>query len=196
MNTIITETTEYGEVPVDIYQKLAGDRILFVNNEINDKLASDFCATLLLKDNEGSEKITVFLNSDGGDIRSTFMIYDVMKMVECPLEIICTGFALDEASLLLVAGTPGLRFATRNSVISVGPLSNISPSHGDMTNAKNHLDQSIRDNNRMMEVIAKHTKKPLPQTLKDYNERVFMTPASAVKRGIIDHVVADRKKDS
>lgn len=194
MNTIITETTEYGEVPIDIYQKLAGDRILFVNNELDDKLASDLCATLMLKDNESSEKITLFINSDGGDIRSALMIYDVMKMVEAPLETICVGFAMDEAAIILVAGTPGLRFATKNSVIAVGQLANLGSSIGDLTNAKNHLDQSMRDNNRMMEIIAKHSGKTLPNTLKEYNERVFMTPASAVKRGLIDRVISEKKE--
>lgn len=65
MNTLVTETTEFGEVPIDIYQKLSNDRILFICNHIDDKLATDLVATLLLKDAENSdEKITIFINSE------------------------------------------------------------------------------------------------------------------------------------
>ena len=86
MNTIVTETTEHGEMLVDIYQKLASDRILFICNTIDDKLATDIVATLLLKDAEDSEnKITLFINSAGGEIRNVLMIYDMMQLVQAPI---------------------------------------------------------------------------------------------------------------
>ena len=84
MNTLVLEQTEHGEVPVDVYQKLSSDRILFLANYLDDDLASDIVATLLLKDHEDSEKkITLFINSPGGDIRNVLMIYDVMEMIHC-----------------------------------------------------------------------------------------------------------------
>lgn len=195
MNTIVTETTEFGEVPIDIYQKLSNDRILFLNNEIDANLASDFCATLLLKDNESKDEVVVFINSDGGDIRSALMIYDTMRMVECPIKTICLGFAMDEASIILAAGTPGLRFATKNSVIAVGQLHDTGSMMGNVNSAKTLLDQAVRDNNRMMEIIAKHSGRPLGEVTKMYQDRVFMTAAAAVKHGIIDAVVNSSKKD-
>lgn len=195
LNTIVTETTEFGEVPIDIYQKLSNDRILFLNNDIDSNLASDFCATLLLKDNESKDEVIVFINSEGGDIRSALMIYDTMRMVECPIKTICLGFAADEAALILVAGSPGLRFATKNSVISVGQLQDTGSMMGNVNSAKTLLDQAIRDNNRMMEIIAKHSGKPLNEVVKTYQDKVFMTAAGAVKHGIIDAVINSNKKD-
>ena len=62
MNTFILESTELGDIPIDVYQKLANDRILFLCNQITDIVATDIVATLLLKDAEDSEKkITVFI---------------------------------------------------------------------------------------------------------------------------------------
>ena len=46
------ESTERGDVPVDVYQKLADDRILFICNDISDDLATYIVANLLLKDSE------------------------------------------------------------------------------------------------------------------------------------------------
>lgn len=194
MNTIITETTDHGEIPVDIYQKLANDRILFICNHIDDKLATDIVATLLLKDSEDSEKkITLFINSEGGDIRNVLMIYDMMNMVSSPIETVCIGAAMDEAAILLSAGTPGMRFATKNSVIAVSQLVNDWMAHVDLTEAKQMLDQVVADNKAMMSIIAKNVGKPIKQVMQDYDRRVFLTASQAVKSGLIDKVVTFNK---
>ena len=56
MNTLVLEQTEHGDIPMDVYQKLADDQILFITNDITDDIATDIVATLLLKDHEDSEK--------------------------------------------------------------------------------------------------------------------------------------------
>lgn len=194
MNTIITETTEHGEIPVDIYQKLASDRILFLCNHIDDKLATDIVATLLLKDSEDSEKkITLFINSEGGDIRNVLMIYDMMSMISSPIETVCIGAAMDEAAIILSAGTPGMRFATKNSVIAVSQLVNDWMAYADLTEAKQMLDQVVSDNKAMMNIIAKNSGKTVKQVMQDYDRRVFLTAAQAVKNGLIDKVVTFNK---
>lgn len=197
MNTIVTETTDIGEIPVDIYQKLAGDRILFINDYIDDRLATDIVATLMLKDSEDEDKkITLFINSPGGSIRDVFMIYDMMCLVRAPIETVCLGSAMDEVAILLAAGTPGMRLATKNCVISVGQLVHDSMSYSDLTDAKSILDLSVTDNKRMMEVIAKSTGKSLKQVLADFPRTVFMNCHQAVKYGIIDKVVSVKKDSS
>lgn len=194
MNTIVTETTEHGEIPVDIYQKLSNDRILFICNNIDDKLASDITATLLLKDAQDSDKkITLFINSSGGDIRNALMIYDMMSMIEAPIETVCIGSAMDEAAIILAAGTPGMRLATQNSIIAVSQLVHDWMAFSDLTNAKKLLDQAISDNKRMMEIFAKSTGKSLKQVMEDFERRVFMDAAQAAKYKLIDKVVGSSK---
>lgn len=190
MNTIVTETTEHGEMPMDVYQKLANDRILFICDSINDNLATDIVATLLLKDSEDSEKkITLFINSQGGDIRNTLMIIDMMNMIDSPIETVCIGAAMDEAAVILASGTPGMRFATQNSQIAVSQLVNDWMARANLTDAKKYLDLAVSDNKRMMEIFSKTTKKPLKQVMADFDRRVFMNAAHAAKYGIIDKVV-------
>lgn len=190
MNTTIMETTEHGEVPIDVYQKLANDRILFVCDQITDKVASDIIATLMLKDLEDSnQKITLFLNSQGGDIRNVLMICDMMSLIQAPIETICIGAAMDESILLLSSGHLGMRFATRNSIIAISQLVHNHIEQANLTDAKNYLELSLADNRRMMEILAKNTNKPIKQVMEDFDRRVFMTPIQAVKYGLIDKVV-------
>lgn len=190
MNTIITETTEHGEIPVDIYQKLANDRILFICNHIDDRTATDIVANLILRDSQDStKKITIFINSEGGDIRNVLMIYDMMNVVQAPIETVCIGSAMDEAALLLTAGTPGMRFATKNSVIAVSQLVNEWMRYSDLTDASKILEQVVGDNKKMMEAFAKSTGKTTKQVLSDFDRRVFMNASQAVKYNLIDKVV-------
>jgi ATP-dependent Clp protease protease subunit len=193
LNTIVTETTEQGEMPIDVFQKLCNDRILFITGEIDDNMATDITATLLLKDGECEDKITIFLNSQGGDIRNILTIYDVMCMIGSPIETVCIGTAAHGAAIILAAGTPGMRFATKHSIICIEQLINDWMKHSDLTEAKTSLAQSSEDNKRMMNIFAKTTNKPLKQIMADFDRKVFMSSQQAVKYGFIDKVVPYNK---
>lgn len=190
MNTIITESTEHGEIPLDVYQKLANDRILFICEDIKDDIATDITATLLLKDSEDpTKKITLFINSQGGPIRNALMICDMIEMIEAPVETVCIGAAMDEAALLLASGAPGMRLATKNAVIAVNQLSHDGMFHADLTDAKKYLELAKADNKRMMDILSRTTGKSLKTVNEDFNRRVFMTSTQAAKYGLIDKVV-------
>lgn len=199
MNTIIIEETEQGEYPIDIYTKLSRDRILFLYDYIDDKLATDIVATLLLKDSEFNDgvtdednKISIFINAEGGDIRNVFMIYDVIKMLQSPIETICVGSAMDEVALLLAAGTPGNRFATQNSVICPSQLMADKSFYANLTDAKSIMERFSRDNKDYMSALAKCTNKSVKQVMEDFERKKFMTAKQAVAYGIIDGVVGSR----
>ena len=194
MNTIVTEMTEQGEVAVDVFQKLASDRILFISGDIDDTMAADVSATLLLKDGEDSEKkITLFINSQGGNIRDVLAIYDMMCMIEAPIETVCIGAAMKEAAILLTAGTPGIRLATQHSIIAVGQLVNEWMKLSDLTEAQTSLEQALGDNKKMMEIFSKATKKTFKQVSSDFDRKVFMNSKEALKYGLIDRIIASSK---
>lgn len=183
------EETETGEYPVDVYQKLSEDRILFLCNNLTDNIATDLISTLLLKDNENNEKITLFINSMGGDIRNALMIHDMIQMLGSPLETVCIGSAMNEAVILLAAGTPGMRYVTKNSIISVSQIVNEWAAHANLTDAKKILDLTVKDNKRMMSILAECTGKTLKTINSDFERKVYMSPNQAVKYGLVDKVV-------
>lgn len=194
LNTLVLEQTEHGEFPVDVYAKLSQDRILFLSESLHDELASDMIATLLLKDSEDpGKKITLFINSHGGDIRNAFMIYDVMQMIEAPVETVCIGAALDEALILLSGGEPGLRFATPHAVIAASQLEPSVAMYTDLPGATELLKQYKLDNDRMMDILAKTTGKKIAQIRKDFDRRVFFNAKQALKYGFFDSIVKYNK---
>lgn len=193
MNIIVTEETENGDVPIDIYSKLANDRILFIHNYIDDRTAIDTVATLMLKDSEDSnQKISIFINAGGGDLRSVFMIYDAMKLIQSPIETFCIGEAIDEAALILAGGTPGMRFATTNSLVCVGQLYSNGSMRSDIAEAFVLMDRIKRDNKMFMTELAKCTGKKIKDLIKDLDRRKFFNAKQAKTYGLIDAVVVGK----
>ena len=189
MNTLVLEETENGFQPIDVYVKLANDRILFLTNEITDSLTTDIIATLILKDYENSmEKVTLFINSDGGDIRNVFSICDTINMIECPVETICIGSAMNEAALILASGTRGMRSATQNAIISCTQLIADFAFRTNMVDADNLMKQLVIDNKRVMEIYSRTSGKTVKQVKTDFERQKFFDSNQAKKYGLIDFV--------
>jgi len=194
LNTLILEQTDRGDVVFDVYQKLAHDRVLFINDFIDDKLATDICATLILKSFETpDDKISLLINADGGNIRSIFTIYDTMMMIKSPIETICIGSAMEEPVLLLAAGTKGMRYATKNSVICPSQLLHDASYQTDLTDAKSLLDKVKNDNKQFLTCLSKCVGKTYAFLAKDLDRKKFMNSTQAQKYGIIDHVMESKK---
>jgi ATP-dependent Clp protease protease subunit len=95
--------------------------------------------------------------------------------------------------ILLASGSEGMRFATKNSIIAVGQLINNNINFSDLADAKRLLAQSVSDNKKMMEVLAKKTGKTFKQVSSDFDRKVFFTAAQSMKYGIIDKIVSFNK---
>ncbi len=194
MNTLVLEEHNNQEIPVDVYQRLSDNRILFIDSYIDDKSAVDITASLLLKDAEDPvNKISLFINAYGGDLRSVFMIYDMMCLIRAPIETICMGAAISEAVLLLVAGTPGMRYATPNAMICLNQLSYGGSHYSDLTGAEITMSQIKLDNKKFIEALAKNIGKTSKQMFKDLDRRQYLTPKQSKEYGLIDGIVKVKK---
>lgn len=192
MNTVIINNIEGLDVAFDTYVKLSESRILFLSGLLTDSLASDLCACILYLDSLSEEKITLFINSEGGDIRNIFMLYDTMRLVASPIETVCVGSAADEISLILAAGTKGMRFATKNSYISLSQLFQNKMYMTDLTDAKILLEQAKEDNKRFIDVIASCTSKKSSILMKDFERKKYLTASQAKSYGFIDKIVGSK----
>lgn len=194
MNTIITEKTENGEASYDVFSKLIDSRIIFLHDYITDEIATDIVATLLYLDNQDSkEKISLYINSEGGSIESIFMIYDIIKMIESPVETFCIGSAFGEVALLLAAGTKGMRIATPSSIVCLNQLLSPASRYVDMVAAKILFEQENKLNSTFMAALSECTGKSLKTLYKDMDRELYLNPTDAKKYGLIDIVVEHEK---
>lgn len=191
MNTVITEKNDRGEeISYDVFSKLVDSRILFLYDYITDDIATDVVATLLHLDHlSDNEKISLYLNSEGGDTESVFMIYDIMKLVKAPIATYCIGSAFGGSALILSAGKKGMRYATKSSVIKINQLAHSYSKYSDMVSAEILLEHSKKENKKFLDAMHSCTGKSLKVLTRDTERDLYMSPDSAKKYGIIDSII-------
>ncbi len=117
---IVVEQTGRGERSYDIYSRLLKDRIICLMGPVDDYVSSLVVAQLLFLQSESSKKpVHMYINSPGGSVTAGLAIYDTMQYVLPPISTWCVGQACSMGSLLLAAGSPGMRHSLPNARIMV-----------------------------------------------------------------------------
>ena len=114
------EDSGRGERSYDIFSRLLKDRIIFLDEDVNDVSAGLVVAQLLFLESEDPDKdINLYINSPGGSVTAGMAIYDTMQYVKCDVSTICIGMAASMGAFLLSGGTKGKRYALPNAEIMI-----------------------------------------------------------------------------
>ena len=187
----VIEQTSKGERSYDIYSRLLNDRIVFLSDEINDVTASLVVAQLLHLESQDPDKdIALYINSPGGSVTAGMAIFDTMNYIKCDVSTICVGMAASMGAFLLAAGAKGKRFALPNSEIMIHqPLGGMQGQASDM---KIHADHIMKIRQRINEILAHETGKPIEQIEIDTDRDNFLSADEAAAYGLIDKVIDKR----
>lgn len=189
----VVEQTSRGERSYDIFSRLLNDRIIMLSDQVNDATASLVVAQLLYLESQDTEKdISLYINSPGGSITSGMAIYDTMQYIKCDVSTICIGMAASMGAFLLAAGAKGKRFALPNSEIMIHQPLISGGLSGQCTDIKIQSDHLVRIRQRMNEMLAANTGKPLEQVQEDTERDNYMTAQQAMEYGLIDKVIERR----
>lgn len=190
MNTIpvVVEQTGNGERSYDIYSRLLKDRIIFIDQQVDEHLASIVVAQLLFLEAEDQEKdINIYINSPGGMVTAGLAILDTMNYVKPDISTICVGLAASMGAVLLSAGTKGKRYALPNAEIMIHqPLGG---AQGQASDIKIQADWMMKTKERLNHILAENTGKDLSIIERDTDRDNFMYADEAVEYGLIDRVL-------
>ncbi len=199
MSSIITSTfwptvieqTARGERPYDLPSRMLQERIIFVIGPIEDGMASSICMQLLFLEAQNPKKeIAMYINSPGGVVTSGMAIYDTMQFIRCPIATLCIGQAASMGSLLLCAGSKGMRYALPNARIMVHqPSGGFS---GQASDIQRHAEDILKMKRRLNEVYVKHTGQPYEKIESTLDRDHFMTADQSREFGLIDRVLTSR----
>ena len=189
----VVEQTSRGERSYDIFSRLLNDRIIMLSDQVNDATASLVVAQLLYLESQDTEKdISLYINSPGGSITSGMAIYDTMQYIKCDVSTICIGMAASMGAFLLEAGAKGKRFALPNSEIMIHQPLISGVLSGQCTDIKIQSDHLVRTRQKMNEMLAANTGKPLEQVQIDTERDNYMSAQEALEYGLIDKVIEKR----
>ena len=187
----VIEQTGRGERSYDIYSRLLKDRIIFLGEEVNDINANIVVAQLLFLESEDPSKdIHLYINSPGGSVSAGMAIYDTMQYIKCDVSTICVGLAASMGALLLSGGAKGKRMALPNAEIMIHQPS--GGARGQETEIRIAAEQILKTRERLNEILAANTGRPLEQIQADTERDNYMTAAEAVEYGLIDRVIEKR----
>jgi ATP-dependent Clp protease protease subunit len=191
---MVIEQTGRGERAYDIYSRLLKERIICVMGPINDDLSSLVVAQLLFLQSESNKKpVHMYINSPGGSVTAGLGIYDTMQYVLPPIATWCVGQACSMASLLLAAGSPGMRYSLPNSRIMVHQPS--GGARGQATDIQIQAEEIMKLKRQINALYAKHTGLQL-STIEGSMERdKFMSPVEAKEFGLIDKILEHPPKN-
>jgi ATP-dependent Clp protease protease subunit len=178
---------------MDVFSRLMMDRIIFLGTEINDYTANVIQAQLLYLDSADPGKdISIYLNSPGGVVSAGLGIYDTMQYISCDVSTICTGLAASMASVLLVAGKEGKRFALPHSRVMIHqPLGGAQGQASDMEITVNEIKKLKKE---LYTIIATHSHQSFEKIEADSDRDYWMTAAEAKDYGMIDSVLVKNEK--
>ncbi|XP_011632729.1 uncharacterized protein LOC105424286 [Pogonomyrmex barbatus] len=185
---IVVEQSGRGERAYDIYSRLLKERIICLMGPVTDVVASAVIAQLLFLQSESSKNpIHLYINSPGGSVTAGLGIYDTMQYVLPPISTWCVGQACSMASLLLAAGTKGMRHSLPNARIMIHQPS--GGVQGQATDIQIQAKEILKLKQQINELYVKHTGQKLEEIVKNTERDYFMNPTQAKEFGIIDKVL-------
>jgi ATP-dependent Clp protease protease subunit len=171
-----------------VYERLLRERIIVLGSQVEEGIANQITAQLLLLAAEDPEKdITLYINSPGGSVTAGMAIFDTMQLIEPDVATTAMGLAASMGQFLLSAGAPGKRSALPHArILMHQPSAGVGGTAADIAI---QADMLTRTKQEMAELIAEHTGQPVDRIIADSDRDRWFTAAEALEYGFVDKVI-------
>jgi ATP-dependent Clp protease, protease subunit len=190
---MVIETTGRGERAFDIFSLLLKNRIIMLGTPINDQVANLIVAQLLYLQSEDSTKpIKLYINSPGGVVYAGMAIYDTIQQISCPISTVAVGFTASFGTVLLTAGTKGMRYALPNATVHMHqPLGG---AQGQASDIAIQAKEILRLRTTLNGILSHHTGQPVDRIELDTDRDIFLSAEEAKEYGLVDEVMTNPEK--
>ena len=145
---------------------------------------------MFLESQDPGKDISLYINSPGGSVSAGFAIYDTMNYIKCDVATYCMGLAASMGAFLLAGGAKGKRYAMPNAEIMIHQPS--GGAKGQETEIRIVAEQILKTRERLNQILADNTGKPLDVIAADTERDNYMTAEEAKAYGLVDHVITKR----
>jgi ATP-dependent Clp protease protease subunit len=190
MTPYITEERQLNVAQMDVFSRLMIDRIIFLGDAVDDKIANIIQAQLLfLQSADAKRDIQLYINSPGGSVYAGLGIYDTMQYISPEVATICTGTALSMSAVLLCAGATGKRAALKHARVMIHqPSGGIQGNASDIEITMNEIKKLQQE---LYAIIAKHSGQPYQKVHEASDRDHWMRAEEARSFGMIDEVLGE-----
>jgi ATP-dependent Clp protease, protease subunit len=175
-----------------VYERLLRERIVFLGREVDDVIANQLCAQMLLLSAEDPTRdIHLYVNSPGGSVTAGLAVYDTMRFIDCDVATYAMGMAASMGQFLLTAGTPGKRYALPHArILMHQPSAGLGGTAADITIQAEMLGRLKRQVN---ELQAAHSGQDVAQVARDSERDRWFSPEEARDYGLVDAILPDAR---
>ena len=171
----------------DIFEK--HPKIILVKR-FNEASFEEFTKEFLIAEDSGQEIIPIQIDSPGGNIYSLMGMLDVIERSKKKICTFTNTKAFSCGAVLLAAGSPGLRFASKNSSILVHEVS--SGTFGKSSEMENDMENIKELNEKILSMLDKFSGNQKGyfrhELLENGNADLYYAPTVAARVGLIDKV--------
>mmetsp|Transcript_108273 Transcript_108273/g.345795 ORF Transcript_108273/g.345795 Transcript_108273/m.345795 type:complete len:344 (+) Transcript_108273:49-1080(+) len=178
---------------LSVRELMLRERILFVNEYLDENYANATIAMLLyLQSEDATKPIQIYFAAPGAALKPALALYDTMSQLKgkgCKITTVSYSLCAGMGAFLMSAGSPGRRFATPNVLFLMSNASLESPFQGQATDIEIETRQMIRECTRVEEEWAKNTKQSVEKIRKDLRRDFYLSAEKAVEYGLIDRML-------
>ena len=192
MTPYITEERQLNVAQMDVFSRLMMDRVIFLGEPVDDRVANIIQAQLLfLQSTDANKDIQLYINSPGGSVYAGLGIYDTMQYIGPDVATICTGVALSMSAVLLCAGVKGKRAALEHARVMIHqPSGGMQGTAADMAIS---TQQILKIQQELYGIIAERSGQPYERVDEASNRDYWMTAEEAKDFGMVDEVLGGRR---
>jgi ATP-dependent Clp protease protease subunit len=128
------------------------NHIHFINGDINEDSVGKAIRWIIFENTKGNDPLTLYINSDGGNLPDAFALIDVMRMSKVPIRTIGIGSVCSSAFLIFAAGTKGHRLIGQNTTVMCHQFT--ESSEGKFHDLKTKIKENQRMNDRMNSLLV------------------------------------------
>ncbi|CCG02460.1 ATP-dependent Clp protease proteolytic subunit [Blastococcus saxobsidens] len=172
-----------------VYERLLRERIIFLGTQVDDVIANQLVAQMLLLSAEDPKQdIHLYINSPGGSVTAGMAIYDTMQFIDCDVATYGMGLAASMGQFLLTAGTKGKRYALPHArILMHQPSAGVGGTASDIAI---QADLFRRTKQELSELQSQLTGQTVERILEDSDRDRWFTAQEALEYGFVDHVVS------
>ena len=177
-----------GTQVMDLRDEMLARREVELTSDVTAESATNLIRSLLhLQREDAHAPITLFVNSNGGEVQSGLALYDVMQALTCPIRTVCLGMAASMAALIFISGSqrdmlPHSRVMIHDPLIGGG----IGGSALSVIARADHL-MRIRD--ITAQVVAEHTGMTLDEVFELTSTDTYFEAQEAVDAHLADRII-------
>lgn len=188
INPSVIEERQMNITSLDIFSRLAMDRVLFLSGEVDADSMDVLVAQLLFLDSVDERPINLYINSPGGECYSGLELVSVMDFIKAPVYTTVLGLAASMGAVIASNGEKGHRYALPYSRFMIHqPSAGID--HSTHADAEIWLAEMSSVKKDLYEILAKNSGKSIEEITALCDRDKWYKGDEMIANGFLDEII-------